>query len=247
MTRNPEAIAERIAADIAAGRYAVGSLLPGERPLCEALQVGRPLLREAIRLLVAQGLVETRHGQGTRVVADRSRPLRGAFASVLPGGHADAGHLLELRLAIETAIAAAAASRRSAMDLVELEGILSAAAICTEIEMAADFDVRFHARLAQASGNPLFALTLKSLAGLLQQDRPAGLAGIGAAAALADHRAIVGAVRDGRPAAAAAAMRRHLKRVAASMPVRTISGRRAPDGSGGRGGRGSSTPDRRRC
>lgn len=215
--RNPEAIAERIAADIAAGRHPVGSLLPGERPLCETFKVGRPLLREAIRLLVARGLVETRHGQGTRVVADRSRPLRGAFAGVLSGGRADAGHLLELRLAVETAVAAAAARRRSAGDLIDLEALLAEAAACTGLEAAADLDVRFHARLAQASGNPLFILTLKPLAGLLEQDRPAGLAGIGAAVALADHRAILTAVRHGRPVAAAAAMRRHLERVAETV------------------------------
>lgn len=215
MTLNPEAIAERIAADIAAGRHAVGSLLPGERPLCEAFRVGRPLLREAIRLLAARGLVETRHGQGTRVVADRSRPLRGAFAGVLPGGGGDAAHLLELRLAVECAVAAAAARRRSVADLAELEELLAAAATAGGLQEAADLDVRFHARLAQASGNPLFVLTLKPLAGLLEQDRPAGLAGIGAAAALADHRAILTTVRRRQASAASAAMRRHLEHVAA--------------------------------
>ncbi len=224
MTRNPEAIAERIAADIAVGRHAVGSLLPGERPLCEAFKVGRPLLREAIRLLVARGLVETRHGQGTRVVADRSRPLRGAFTGVLSGGRADAGHLMEFRLSVETAIAATAARRRSEMDLVELEGILSVSMKSADIRKAADADVRFHARLAEATGNPLFVLTLKTLSGLLRQDRPVGLAGIGAATALADHQAILGAVRDGRPAAAASAMRRHLDRVAASLLTSSESG-----------------------
>lgn len=216
VTHNPEAIAERIAADIATGRHAMGSLLPGERPLCEALKVGRPLLREAIRLLAARGLVETRHGQGTRVVADRSRPLRGAFTGVLPGGRADAGHLLELRLAVETGIAAAAARRRSEADLADLEALLAEAAACTRLEVAAGLDVRFHARLAEAAGNPLFILTLKPLSGLLEQDRPAGLAAIGAATAVADHRAILTAVRRGQVDAAAAAMRRHLERVAGS-------------------------------
>lgn len=216
MPLNPEAVADRIAADIAAGRHAVGSLLPGERPLCGALGVGRPLLREAIRLLAARGLVETRHGQGTRVVADRSRPIEGAFAGVSPS----AADLLELRLAVETAIAAAAARRRSPRDLADLEAILGQAAGCADLERAAALDVAFHARLAEASGNPLFALTLRPLAELLHQDRPLGLRRLGMAAALADHRAVLAAVRSARPAAAAAAMRRHLERVAQALETR---------------------------
>lgn len=215
MPLNPEAVADRIAADIAAGRHVVGSLLPGERPLCEALGVGRPLLREAIRLLAARGLVETRHGQGTRVVADRSRPVAGAFAGVEPS----AADLLELRLAVETAVAASAARRRTARDLADLEALLAEAAITTDLERAAAIDVAFHARLAEAAGNPLFGLTLRPVSGLLRQDRPAGLRRLGTAAALADHRAILAAVRAGRPAAAAAAMRRHLERVASALDI----------------------------
>jgi DNA-binding FadR family transcriptional regulator len=215
-----EAIADRLATDIAAGRYPRGSLLPGERSLCQTLGVGRPLLREAIRLLAARGLVEIRHGQGTRVIADHGRPVRGAFVQALSDAPATRStHLLELRLPLEAAIARAAAQRRSAADLADLEAILAAfaarvAASPGDLDGLAALDVRFHARLAEAAANPLFIAVLGPLAGLLEEDRQAGLADLTPATALADHRRILAAVQARRPEVAARAMAAHLRRVA---------------------------------
>lgn len=215
--RTAEAIADHLAGDIAAGRLAVGKLLPGERPLCLQLGVGRPLLREAIRLLAARGLVESRHGQGTRVVADHARPVRHAFAGVLAGEDSQSAHLMELRLAIETAVAAAAARRRQPADLEALAAIIEQQAATADVTQAAALDVAFHERLNLAARNPLFAVTLQPITELLQRNRPLELARIGPAAALTDHRAILAAVRARRPQVAALAMRRHLERVAGQL------------------------------
>jgi GntR family transcriptional repressor for pyruvate dehydrogenase complex len=214
-TRSVDDLATHLSQAIAEGRYPVGALLPGERPLCVELGVGRPLLREAIRLLAARGLVESRHGQGTRVIADRPRPVHGALANAVAGHGNGEAHLLELRLAIECALAEAAARRRNEADLADLEDIFRTAEHTTDPDQLAELDVRFHARLAQAARNPLFDLVLAPLADLLRQDRPLGLAIMGADTAHADHRALLKAVRGADPAAAARAMRRHLGRLAA--------------------------------
>ena len=56
---------------IAEGRYAVGGLLPSEAELCRQLGVSRTTLREAMRALRDRGLVMSRAGVGTRVIAAR--------------------------------------------------------------------------------------------------------------------------------------------------------------------------------
>jgi GntR family transcriptional regulator len=68
------ALAEALAAAIAAGQPAVGENLPTEAKLAEAHGVSRATVREALRRLRDQGLVEPVHGVGTRVTARRPRP-----------------------------------------------------------------------------------------------------------------------------------------------------------------------------
>jgi DNA-binding GntR family transcriptional regulator len=62
-------VAQRIIEDIASGRYAVGSLLPGEHDLCTQFGVSRHTIREAIRRLQERGLVTRHRGIGTTVRA----------------------------------------------------------------------------------------------------------------------------------------------------------------------------------
>lgn len=62
-------LAETLAADIAAARYPVGSLLPTEQQLCEQHGVSRATVREALRRLSEIGLIAREHGVGTRVLA----------------------------------------------------------------------------------------------------------------------------------------------------------------------------------
>lgn len=60
-------VAQSLAADIADGRYAVGSLLPGEAELTARFGVSRATVREALRRLQQLGLVSRSQGVGTRV------------------------------------------------------------------------------------------------------------------------------------------------------------------------------------
>ncbi|NDJ55882.1 GntR family transcriptional regulator [Enterobacteriaceae bacterium 4M9] len=60
-------IARELAADIASGKYPAGSLFPTEKELCEAYDVSRHTVREALRSLSEQGLISRRKGAGTHV------------------------------------------------------------------------------------------------------------------------------------------------------------------------------------
>ncbi|MBB3311629.1 DNA-binding FadR family transcriptional regulator [Rhizobium sp. BK196] len=68
---------EAIRTEILAKRWAVGEKLPNESSLSAMLSVSRGTVREAVRVLVSQGLLETRQGSGTYVLSttDNSRAL----------------------------------------------------------------------------------------------------------------------------------------------------------------------------
>ena len=58
-------VVETLRREIEAGRFAESQLLPGERALCELLEVSRTTLRKAIAELIAEGVLFHRHGAGT--------------------------------------------------------------------------------------------------------------------------------------------------------------------------------------
>lgn len=89
----------------------MGGLLPAERELAERLGIGRPAVREAIRVIEHRGLVTVRHGVGTTVTGVTARPVRETYRRALIDGKDRARHLLEARLAIEVETAALAAKR----------------------------------------------------------------------------------------------------------------------------------------
>ena len=66
-----QVIADDLMADIAAEKFAVGSMLPTEMELCERYDVSRYTVREALRQLRELGMVAMRRGSGTRVLSAR--------------------------------------------------------------------------------------------------------------------------------------------------------------------------------
>ena len=63
-----EQIAQKLARDIATGRYELGQRLPSEREMAQAFAVSRPTVREAIIALELDGLVDVRTGSGVYVM-----------------------------------------------------------------------------------------------------------------------------------------------------------------------------------
>src|ERR1700737_4436025 len=79
------------------GELAPGSLLPAEPEMSARFGVSRSVVREALRVLGEKGLVDVRHGSGTRVTSpDRWDPLDPAILSVLRGRGASAAVLRDL-------------------------------------------------------------------------------------------------------------------------------------------------------
>ena len=102
------------------GRYPLGSKLPNENELSQALQVSRTTLREAISFLVAQGVLEIRRGKGTFV--KEALPSQGLDLTGLAGmrSRVRARDLFEMRLIFEPATVALACQRATDEELAQI-------------------------------------------------------------------------------------------------------------------------------
>lgn len=158
-------LARRFGIAILSGQYQPGDGLGGEIEQSETLKVSRTAYREAIRILIAKGLLESRPKAGTHVTP-RARwnmldpdILAWMFLSGKPDG-SFIRDLFELRGVIEPAAAALAAERRTP-EQVEL--MRAALAVMRKKSLSSaegrEADQRFHSVILQASGNePLASL-----------------------------------------------------------------------------------------
>jgi DNA-binding FadR family transcriptional regulator len=159
------AIAYKLGTAIVSGEYAPGDILSGEVAFSEALDVSRSAYREAVQVLVAKGLVESRPKAGTRVLPrDRWNLLDPDVLAWAFAGEPDAQYirsLFELRAIVEPAAAALAAERRDRVELKTMKEALTAMrrhTLATEEGRAADRD--FHNAILRATHNDaLVALT----------------------------------------------------------------------------------------
>jgi DNA-binding FadR family transcriptional regulator len=152
-------IANYIGRAIVSGGYGPGDLLPGEIAFSGSEGVSRTAYREALRMLAAKGLVESRPKTGTRVCARERWNLldpdlvRWFFEDGTPPGHI-LQDLFELRQIVEPAAAALAAERRSAADLAEIGDALDTMRTRTLVDPEGrEGDRRFHAGILVATGN----------------------------------------------------------------------------------------------
>jgi DNA-binding FadR family transcriptional regulator len=157
--RIPSKIGARIGTKIVSGRLLPGAILDGEIEASELLKVSRSAYREAIRILVAKGLVQSRPKFGTRVTNTAQwhlldpDVLSWMFAKEPP--RELLARLFELRKIVEPEAAALAAERRSQEHLDEMGRalqIMTKETLHSERGRHADWD--FHATLLLASGNP---------------------------------------------------------------------------------------------
>jgi len=163
-----EETVERLGQAIKLGVVPVGERFPTERDLAERLAVSRVTVREALRALEQAGLVEIRRGRhgGAYVLGVEPPPSRGRaqarrLARTLGAELEDA---LDLRWAIEPAIAQLAATRRSEGDIERARALLTAAASAPHTPRALRAsDSRFHLALAGMAASPSLAAAAADL------------------------------------------------------------------------------------
>ena len=203
--------------------YAAGSRLPPERQLALALKVSRPSVREALIALEVEGWIDVRMGSGI-YVCDRGREDPGADAARQdPPGPLE---LLRARSLVEGEVAALAAGMANRSQIAgleeavrQMEGEAAGGAVPLQ------GDRLFHLRLARITGNStlvrvvaeLFDQRSNPLSSRLGEhlERSAGWR-----SAVREHRQVILALECRDPAAARAAMQRHMARSHRRLSVR---------------------------
>jgi GntR family transcriptional repressor for pyruvate dehydrogenase complex len=185
--------------------------LPPERTLGTQLGVSRSVVREAIKRLQSLGLVASVQGSGTRVERPSRKPLLMSLERLMRAGDVSLRDMWAIRVPLEMKIVVLAAESRSDEHLQELDAcqvVLVDPNASMEDRVKAD--LRFHATLAEATGNPLFHIVLSPLIELMMESKRKTIGGLGSNVAYQHHAKILEAIRRQDIAAAAAAMEEHL-------------------------------------
>jgi DNA-binding FadR family transcriptional regulator len=205
----------QLEAHLAQNRLPEIARLPSGRALRETLRVTRGERRKSLAVLEAEGAVWRRVGKGTLLGA---RPVQG-LSTV--GGSADLTNpreVMRARLLLEPVLAGEAALNATGSDLDEMELCVVAARRVETWRHYENWDNRLHRAVAEAAGNA----ALLALLDLLNAVRRAVVWGRQGSKperpsedhhSLADHEAVVAAIRERDVVGAAEAMRAHLGKV----------------------------------
>ncbi|MFC4946347.1 FadR/GntR family transcriptional regulator [Pseudonocardia sp. GCM10023141] len=202
-----DALVDRVRDDVLAGRYPPGTLLPPERTLAAGYEVTRTSLKHALVRLGAAGLVETKHGVGTRV-RDYTKlgglELLPALLRADPGGWAR--EVFEVRRQVGALLAATAARNATAEQRERLVASVAAVRDAADADAAQLAESRFHRELAGATGNRVYRFLTNALLSAYLPMRTALRAPFADPVAAADRlEPVLAAVLDGDPHAARAA------------------------------------------
>jgi len=209
-----EQAAETLKQRILAGDYPAGADLPSQGALAIELNVSRPVLREAMRTIASEGLIEVSQGRLPRVRPAGPEQVASGLQLLVARGAASFADLMEVRRPLEVEIVSLAAQRRDDEDLARLDAAVRRLLHGESLDEQVSADRDFHISLARASGNSLFESLLGAIVMPLEESMRASLANVGVERGLRDHKRILAAVRRGDEQAARSAMVRHLRKAA---------------------------------
>jgi DNA-binding FadR family transcriptional regulator len=205
-----EVVVDRLRRTIQLSVYRPGDKFPPERVHAEQLGVSRVTLREAIRVLEGEGLVEARRGAtGGVVVLDR-RASVDALRRRLRESLSELEGISDFRLANERCAAQRAATR---ITPEQLEGLEASIAVMRDCDSVAEFraaDSSFHVGIAQAADCALLRRAVEDARIELFTYLDALDYELALPATISAHRRILDALRAGDPKRAGRAMERHL-------------------------------------
>ncbi len=206
-------VTERLREQILAGVFDADGTLPPEGRLGLAFAVSRTVVREAMRILVAQGLVEISQGKVPRIKRADPAQVFDSITTFLQRSDHSLAHLVEVRRHLESSIAALAAQRATPQHVAAMEEANRQLIAAATLDQQIKADVRFHTLLAEATGNPVFGLLLEPLAHLLRLSLKKTLSRTGVERAAGCHGKILAAVHGPIP-------RAHARRCSIWWPCR---------------------------
>lgn len=209
---------DRLERLITSGELKPGDEMPSERVLMERFGVGRPAIREAMQSLANKGLVNISHGERAKVLQLTAQSIFRQVdltAKIMLSQSADSlEHLKSSRIFFERGMAREAAARATQSDIDDLKDIIENQR--QSLGHAEDFiaaDMMFHTRIAQISGNPIFAAVSEAMLAWLKAYHTEMLIWTGKEKfTLVEHEEIVDRLAAHDADGAEAAVLKHLER-----------------------------------
>jgi DNA-binding FadR family transcriptional regulator len=205
--RISEVIVDQIRLLIRSGQLTAGDRLPSERELCERFGVSRVTVREALRVLEANGLVDIRVGArgGAFVTAPSSRMVGDALADLISLSSLSALEVTEAHMVFELGLVPLVCERATEEDIAALYELCDrgSAAIASGDDPVT-LSTEWHSRFARSSHNRAITLLAESLHDPGHDDTGHGHPGV------EEHRALVDAVAARDVERATELMRAHL-------------------------------------
>lgn len=219
-----EQVVQQIRGLIVSGELAPGDKLPTEQELEKQLSVSRSSIREALRVLEVEGLVEVRRGSGTYVASGVERKrTRGEITSWLEQQEDLLFQVLQVREYIEGLTASLSAVNATNEDLARINHLFESmkqtvqgetANLEVDINEMVDLDSRFHLAIGQASGNNVAYEIISQIIPAFQESNKAVIyVSDQVEETLKDHYEIKLAIEARDPKRAEAAIRKHISRV----------------------------------
>lgn len=195
---------------IASGVLGPGSRLPAERDLAKQFHVNRASVRQVLKVLEMMGVLTQRVGDGTYLSTSAEAILNEPLDFLVLLDDLSHHELFETRLIVEPELAARAAERSTAEDLLALRAAVTEMQNSSNTEERLAADMAFHDAIFRASGNRICQLLFKRihrtvlssmshLSNRVSLDQP-----------LSFHKRIYTAIRARDAEAARKAMREHI-------------------------------------
>jgi GntR family transcriptional repressor for pyruvate dehydrogenase complex len=210
------------------GSLKPGDKIPPEREFARSLNISRASLRTGIGYMAAMGVMKVRHGVGT-FVADGPPEFGKASFSLMGALHGfQSWQMFEVRLILESNLAALAAERSKEEHHTALAE--EVAEIFASVDTPAEFlihDVLFHRILSQASGNPILAALMETITSAMYDKRRKTVErSIDLRESAEMHRMIFRAIRARDPIEARKLMEQHLRMAQAAQGLERPTGRK---------------------
>lgn len=211
-TTFPQQVSDRIRSLITEQHLVAGDRLPSERAMAEQFGVSRSSIREGIKLLAAQGLVETRTGDGIYVTNDLENSVLQPLTWAISMMEADYDVFFEARMILEPALAALAAIRATEKDMNRMQATIAKLEEgIGNAEQVVNADMDFHLVIANSIGNQILCEFIVGLQRLLRPyllKKPPDMDG--QKLALKEHKEIFEAIKNRNASEARSAMRKSI-------------------------------------
>ena len=217
--RLSEKVAEQLRQAISDGKFKVGEKLPSQPDLAELMGVSRPSIREAVKLLELQGMIETVQGGGTVVKNIAAQEIKTPMEALLSSDKEKIMELTDVRALLEVWSAKRAATNRTEDELQRILSLVEGMEKDFETgSIHYELDAKFHKEIAGATHNTILTHLVGSVFDLIRESikfhrEQMFVSRRDQEKILEHHRMVYDAIRDQDPTRAEAEMYKHLQYV----------------------------------